>query len=171
MNLLNRYKVYSASKVNNFIFYFVFWILTNSVVRAMYILCCRLACKEIDIGWTGSNLVSKIPFDKKKLSFFMNVELILDWNLPQRTLEILLIIVSGTQLFCTAAINMGVDDATKRDIWFLYSQIVCHSLVCSFILDGVEVCLPILFYFERVYIGMLNSTNEKKCDLVSFDLL
>ncbi|KAL1543190.1 membrane protein PM19L [Salvia divinorum] len=45
------------------------------------------ACKEIDISWTGSNL---------------------------RTLEILLIILSGTQLFCTTAIHVGVGDV-KRD--------------------------------------------------------
>ncbi|KAG6432204.1 hypothetical protein SASPL_103778 [Salvia splendens] len=41
------------------------------------------ACKEIDISWTGSNL---------------------------RTLEILLIILCGTQLFCTAAIHIGVSN-------------------------------------------------------------
>lgn len=46
-----------------------------------------LACKEIDIGWTGSNI---------------------------RSLEIILILVSGTQLFCTVAIHMGVDDVVKQ---------------------------------------------------------
>ncbi|GER37448.1 heavy metal transport/detoxification superfamily protein [Striga asiatica] len=46
-----------------------------------------LACKEIDIGWTDSNLVKDL-----------------------RTLETILILLGGTQLFCTAAIYIGVDD-------------------------------------------------------------
>ncbi|XP_075521708.1 membrane protein PM19L [Primulina tabacum] len=46
-----------------------------------------LACKEIDVGWTESNL---------------------------RTLETMLILLSGTQLFCTAAIYVGVEDVTAR---------------------------------------------------------
>ncbi|KAK6117293.1 hypothetical protein DH2020_048964 [Rehmannia glutinosa] len=50
-----------------------------------------LACKEIDIGWTESNL---------------------------RTLETILILVSGTQLFCTAAIYIGVDDVVVRERGF-----------------------------------------------------
>ncbi|XP_074345678.1 membrane protein PM19L-like [Apium graveolens] len=47
-----------------------------------------LACKEIDIGWVDSNL---------------------------RALETLLIILSGTQLFATAAIHLGVEDVVARD--------------------------------------------------------
>ncbi|KAL2458592.1 Glutamine synthetase [Forsythia ovata] len=58
----------------------VTWLLT--------LLAMGLACKEINIGWTESNL---------------------------RTLETLLIIVSGTQLLCTAAIHAGVDDAVARE--------------------------------------------------------
>ncbi|CAA2980047.1 uncharacterized protein LOC111393423 isoform X2 [Olea europaea var. sylvestris] len=54
----------------------VTWLLT--------LLAMGLACKEIDIGWTGSNL---------------------------RTLETLLICVSGTQLFCIAAVRVGLDNA------------------------------------------------------------
>ncbi|XP_073054501.1 membrane protein PM19L-like [Primulina eburnea] len=46
-----------------------------------------LACKEIDVGWTESNL---------------------------RTLETMLILLSGTQLFCTAAIYVGVEDLAAR---------------------------------------------------------
>ncbi|KAG8370123.1 hypothetical protein BUALT_Bualt14G0084700 [Buddleja alternifolia] len=45
------------------------------------------ACKEIDIGWTDSTL---------------------------RTLEVILILLSGTQLLCTFAIYIGVDDAIAR---------------------------------------------------------
>ncbi|XP_010024446.1 membrane protein PM19L [Eucalyptus grandis] len=44
-----------------------------------------LACKEIEIGWTGANL---------------------------RTLEVLLIFVSATQLFCTSALHAGVSEVT-----------------------------------------------------------
>ncbi|KAL3812731.1 hypothetical protein ACJIZ3_013999 [Penstemon smallii] len=46
------------------------------------------ACKEIDLGWTDSNL---------------------------RTLETMLILVTGTQLFCTAAIHVGVNDVVARE--------------------------------------------------------
>ncbi|KAK4372490.1 hypothetical protein RND71_007874 [Anisodus tanguticus] len=48
-----------------------------------------LACKEIDMGWYDSNL---------------------------RTLETILIIVSGTQMFCTAAIHAGIEDVAARDV-------------------------------------------------------
>ncbi|XP_017256945.1 membrane protein PM19L [Daucus carota subsp. sativus] len=47
-----------------------------------------LACKEINIGWADSNL---------------------------RALEAMLIILSGTQLFATAAIHIGVEDVVARD--------------------------------------------------------
>ncbi|XP_027121216.1 membrane protein PM19L-like [Coffea arabica] len=47
-----------------------------------------LACKEIHKGWTESNL---------------------------RTLEVILIILSGTQLFCTGAIHAGVEDLVARE--------------------------------------------------------
>ncbi|XP_030514946.1 membrane protein PM19L-like [Rhodamnia argentea] len=45
-----------------------------------------LACKEIDIGWTDANL---------------------------RTLEVMVIFVSATQLFCTGAVHAGVSDVTN----------------------------------------------------------
>ncbi|KAJ6904084.1 membrane protein PM19L-like [Populus alba x Populus x berolinensis] len=45
------------------------------------------ACKEIDISWTDSVL---------------------------RTLEVVTIIVSGTQLLCTGAIHVGVEDMVSR---------------------------------------------------------
>ncbi|XP_021770062.1 uncharacterized protein LOC110734288 [Chenopodium quinoa] len=51
---------------------------------ALTILAMGLACKEIDIGYTGANL---------------------------RTLEVIMIIVSGTQLLCTGAINVAADNA------------------------------------------------------------
>ncbi|XP_073148646.1 membrane protein PM19L [Henckelia pumila] len=57
----------------------VTWLLT--------LLAMGLACKEIDVGWTDSNL---------------------------RALETILILLSGTQLFCTAAIYVGVEDVTAR---------------------------------------------------------
>lgn len=50
---------------------------------ALTLLAMGLACKEINIGWTDSNL---------------------------RTLETLMIILSGTQLLCTGAIHAGVED-------------------------------------------------------------
>ncbi|KAH0931742.1 hypothetical protein HID58_008859 [Brassica napus] len=48
----------------------------------------RLACKEINIGWTEANL---------------------------RTLEVLTIIVSGTQLLCTGAIHVGVGETVAAE--------------------------------------------------------
>ncbi|GAV60890.1 AWPM-19 domain-containing protein [Cephalotus follicularis] len=58
---------------------------------ALTLLAMGLACKEINLGWTDSNL---------------------------RTLEVMTIIVSGTQLFCTGAIHGGVEElvAEKRSI-------------------------------------------------------
>ncbi|KAL2469972.1 AWPM-19-like family protein [Abeliophyllum distichum] len=61
----------------------VTWLLT--------LLAMGLACKEINIGWTESNL---------------------------RTLETLLIIGSGTQLFCTAAIHAGVAGVARERSFF-----------------------------------------------------
>ncbi|KAL7144620.1 hypothetical protein ABFS83_07G024500 [Erythranthe nasuta] len=62
---------------------------TSSLVSLLLtVLAMGFACKEIDIGWTDSNL---------------------------RTLETILIMVSGTQLFCTAAIHIGVHDVVWRD--------------------------------------------------------
>ncbi|CAM8995065.1 unnamed protein product [Rhodiola kirilowii] len=46
-----------------------------------------LACKEIDIGWAGSNL---------------------------RALEVLTIIASGTQLICVGAIHAGLEEDAAR---------------------------------------------------------
>ncbi|EEF45416.1 membrane protein PM19L [Ricinus communis] len=54
---------------------------------SLTLLAMGLACKEIDIGWTDSNL---------------------------RTLEVVTIIVSATQLFCTGAIYVGVQDVAAR---------------------------------------------------------
>ncbi|XP_055818151.1 membrane protein PM19L [Solanum dulcamara] len=48
-----------------------------------------LACKEIDKRWTDSNL---------------------------RTLETILIILGGTQMFCTAAIHAGIEDVITREV-------------------------------------------------------
>ncbi|XP_059311916.1 membrane protein PM19L [Lycium ferocissimum] len=57
------------------------WLLT--------LLAMGLACKEIDMGWTDSNL---------------------------RTLETILIILGGTQMFCTAAIHAGIGDVNTRGV-------------------------------------------------------
>uniref|UniRef100_A0A5B7CAD3 AWPM-19-like family protein n=1 Tax=Davidia involucrata TaxID=16924 RepID=A0A5B7CAD3_DAVIN len=54
---------------------------------ALTLLAMGLACKEINIGWTDSNL---------------------------RTLETIIILLSGTQLFCMGAIHAGVEDAVAR---------------------------------------------------------
>ncbi|KAF2311054.1 hypothetical protein P3X46_027735 [Hevea brasiliensis] len=54
---------------------------------SLTLLAMGLACKEINIGWTDSNL---------------------------RTLEVVTIIVSATQLFCTGAICAGVKDVSAR---------------------------------------------------------
>ncbi|CAA0839892.1 AWPM-19-like family protein [Striga hermonthica] len=62
---------------------------TSSLISwLLTMLAMGFACKEIDIGWTDSNL---------------------------RTLETILILVGGTQLFCTAAIYIGVDDVVVRE--------------------------------------------------------
>ncbi|RAL44295.1 unnamed protein product [Cuscuta campestris] len=58
----------------------VSWLLT--------LLAMGVACKEISLGWTDSNL---------------------------RTLEIILIILSGTQLFCTGAIHAEVENVVSRE--------------------------------------------------------
>ncbi|XP_010546820.1 PREDICTED: uncharacterized protein LOC104818786 [Tarenaya hassleriana] len=50
---------------------------------ALTLLSMGLACKEINLGWTEANL---------------------------RTLEVMTIIVSGTQLLCTGAIHVGVGE-------------------------------------------------------------
>ncbi|KAE8076937.1 hypothetical protein FH972_015554 [Carpinus fangiana] len=54
---------------------------------ALTLLTMGFACKEIELGWTDSNL---------------------------RTLEIITIVVSATQLFCTGAIHAGVEDVNAR---------------------------------------------------------
>ncbi|KAJ6430658.1 hypothetical protein OIU84_021948 [Salix udensis] len=54
---------------------------------SLTLLALGFACKEINIGWTDSAL---------------------------RTLEVVTIIVSGTQLLCTVAIHVGVEDAVAR---------------------------------------------------------
>ncbi|KDP40082.1 hypothetical protein JCGZ_02080 [Jatropha curcas] len=55
---------------------------------SLTLLAMGLACKEIDLGWMDSNL---------------------------RTLEVVTIIVSATQLFCTGAIFAGVEDVSARN--------------------------------------------------------
>ncbi|KAJ6319171.1 hypothetical protein OIU76_014489 [Salix suchowensis] len=54
---------------------------------SLTLLALGFACKEINIGWTDSAL---------------------------RTLEVVTIIVSGTQLLCTVAIHVGEEDAVAR---------------------------------------------------------
>ncbi|KAF9678072.1 hypothetical protein SADUNF_Sadunf08G0173900 [Salix dunnii] len=54
---------------------------------SLTLLALGFACKEINIGWTDSAL---------------------------RTLEVVTIIVSGTQLLCTGAIHVGVEDVVAR---------------------------------------------------------
>ncbi|CAN0898551.1 Membrane protein PM19L [Linum grandiflorum] len=54
---------------------------------ALTLLAMGLACKEIDIGWTDANL---------------------------RTLEVVTIIVSATQLLCTGALHAGVEEVEAR---------------------------------------------------------
>ncbi|KAB5545432.1 hypothetical protein DKX38_013544 [Salix brachista] len=54
---------------------------------SLTLLALGFACKEINIGWTDSAL---------------------------RSLEVVTIIVSGTQLLCTVAIHVGVEDAVAR---------------------------------------------------------
>lgn len=62
--------------------------------------------------------------------------LIVDWNFSQRTLEILLIILSGTQLFCTTAIHIEVGNAKKESNWnFIFSN------------DMLQPCLVNAFQF------------------------
>ncbi|XP_051127761.1 membrane protein PM19L [Andrographis paniculata] len=65
---------------------------SSLVSLVLTMLAMGFACKEIDIGWTQSNL---------------------------RSLETILILLSGTQLFCTAAINMGVADVVARERAFI----------------------------------------------------
>ncbi|KAK6255049.1 AWPM-19-like - like 3 [Theobroma cacao] len=54
---------------------------------ALTLLAMGLACKEINIGWTEANL---------------------------RTLEVLTIIASATQLFCTGAIHAGAEEVAPK---------------------------------------------------------
>ncbi|KAM7462987.1 hypothetical protein LguiA_031108 [Lonicera macranthoides] len=56
---------------------------------ALTLLAMGLACKEINIGWTETHL---------------------------RAMEIIMIVLSGTQLFCTGAIHAGVQDAVRRGL-------------------------------------------------------
>ncbi|KAF8087963.1 hypothetical protein N665_0558s0014 [Sinapis alba] len=55
---------------------------------SLTLLAMGLACKEINIGWTEANL---------------------------RTLEVMTIIVSGTQLLCTGAIHVGVGETVAGE--------------------------------------------------------
>ncbi|KAJ4721839.1 AWPM-19-like family protein [Melia azedarach] len=57
---------------------------SSLITWSLTLLAMGVGCKEIDLGWTQSNL---------------------------RTLEVMTIIVSATQLFCTGAIHAGVGDA------------------------------------------------------------
>ncbi|KAJ0034832.1 hypothetical protein Pint_24945 [Pistacia integerrima] len=57
---------------------------SSLITWSLTLLAMGLACKEIDLGWTDSNL---------------------------RTLEVMTIIVSATQLFCTGSLHAGVEDA------------------------------------------------------------
>ncbi|KAI5654246.1 hypothetical protein M9H77_31433 [Catharanthus roseus] len=56
---------------------------SSLITWLLTLLAMGVACKEINIGWTEANL---------------------------RTLEVVLIILGGTQMFCTAAIHAGVQD-------------------------------------------------------------
>lgn len=60
---------------------------SSLITLLLTLLAMGLACKEIFLGWTDSNL---------------------------RTLEVLMILVSGSQLFCTGAIHAGVGDAARQ---------------------------------------------------------
>ncbi|POO02312.1 AWPM-19-like [Trema orientale] len=55
---------------------------------ALTLLAMGLACKEIELGWTDANL---------------------------RTLEVITIIVSGTQMFSVFAIHAGIEDAIAQE--------------------------------------------------------
>ncbi|KAF2583032.1 hypothetical protein F2Q68_00000662 [Brassica cretica] len=61
---------------------------SSLVSWSLTLLAMGLACKEINIGWTEANL---------------------------RTLEVLTIIVSGTQLLCTGAIHVGVGETVAAE--------------------------------------------------------
>ncbi|KAM7462985.1 hypothetical protein LguiA_031106 [Lonicera macranthoides] len=56
---------------------------------SLTLLAMGLACKEINIGWTYSNL---------------------------RVMETIIILLSCTQLFCMCAINAGVEDTARRGL-------------------------------------------------------
>ncbi|CAK9175272.1 unnamed protein product [Ilex paraguariensis] len=60
---------------------------SSLITWSLTLLAMGLACKEIEIGWTDSNL---------------------------RSLETLMIILSGTQLFCMGTIHVGVEDVISR---------------------------------------------------------
>ncbi|KAB1214161.1 hypothetical protein CJ030_MR5G027224 [Morella rubra] len=60
---------------------------SSLLTLALTLLAMGLACKEIQLGWTNSNL---------------------------RTLETITIVVSATQLVCTGAIHVGAEEAVAR---------------------------------------------------------
>ncbi|CAL5337769.1 membrane protein PM19L [Camellia sinensis] len=60
---------------------------SSLITWSLTLLATGFACKEINIGWTGSNL---------------------------RSLEIIMIFLSATQLFCMGAIHAGVEDVATR---------------------------------------------------------
>ncbi|XWS13582.1 hypothetical protein CRYUN_Cryun36dG0049200 [Craigia yunnanensis] len=60
---------------------------SSMLTWTLTLLAMGLACKEINIGWTDGNL---------------------------RTLEVMTIIVSATQLFCTGAIHAGAEDVAPK---------------------------------------------------------
>ncbi|XP_062176860.1 membrane protein PM19L [Alnus glutinosa] len=60
---------------------------TSLLTWSLTLLAMGLACKEIELGWTDSHL---------------------------RTLEVITIVVTATQLFCTGAIHAGVEEIARR---------------------------------------------------------
>ncbi|GAA0156425.1 hypothetical protein LIER_13930 [Lithospermum erythrorhizon] len=61
---------------------------SSLITWLLTLLAMGFSCKEIDLGWTDGNL---------------------------RTLEVMLIILSGTQLLCTGAIHAGVEQVSAAD--------------------------------------------------------
>lgn len=100
----------------------------------------------------------------------------------QRVMETIMILLSGTQLFCMCAIHAGVEDTVRRGLWklinFQITYIICltleityiyvfHSVLCIHCQFNVYLFLNFFFFTsvrERIFgIWLEEILNECGC--------
>lgn len=130
----------------------------------------RVACKEINIGWTQSNLVYIYILYSSALFLLKNFQeteimdfLCVVWLFVQRALEVLLIILSGTQLFCTGAIHAGASEvvALESRRWWTGTEWEIRTSIF------VEIVLNIFFFLKKKKILFFNWFVLAECCLIN----